>query len=47
VRTDITPAVAIVGQADVIAGIGWYGRDVGVQPVFGIAITAGVEFSLR
>jgi hypothetical protein len=45
-RVDVDP-VAVVVQAEVIAGIGWYGHDVGVQAVFGAAVTAGVEFPLR
>jgi hypothetical protein len=46
VRVDVDP-IAIVVQGEVIAGIGWYGHDVGVQAVFGAAIVAGVEFPLR
>lgn len=46
VRVDVDP-IEIVVQGELIAGIGWYGHDVGVQAVFGAAIVAGVEFPLR
>jgi hypothetical protein len=47
VRAAVSDDVAIVGQADLGAGIGLFGKGLGSQPQIGLAITAGVEFALR
>jgi hypothetical protein len=46
VRVSITPALAIVGAAELDFGLGVFGHDVGAEPQLGIDITAGVEFRL-
>jgi hypothetical protein len=46
VRAGVADNIAVVAQAELVAGIGRYNRELGVEPVFGIAITAGAEFRL-
>ena len=38
--------VAVVGGATLRAGVGLFGRDVGLEPQGSLAISAGVEFGL-
>jgi opacity protein-like surface antigen len=47
VRARVAPAIAIVAQADLSVGIGDYSRDLGAEPLLGMAVTAGAEFDLR
>jgi hypothetical protein len=46
VRAAVAKQVAVVGQAEVLAGIGRFSRGMGNEPQLGIAITAGAEFRL-
>ena len=46
VRAQVTDTVAIVGQADLSAGVGVFGNGLGAQPLVGFAILAGTEFKL-
>lgn len=47
VRARVAPAVSIVAQAELSAGVGVYSRSLGAEPLFGMAVTAGAEFDLR
>lgn len=47
VRADVTDDLAIIGQADLAAGIALCNRGLGVEPQLGFAVTAGAEFRLR
>lgn len=47
VRTTLSPAVALVTQADFSVGIGAFDNGLGAEPQFGFAVTAGAEFNLR
>lgn len=47
VRAAVTDDLAIIGQADLTAGIAFCNRGLGVEPQLGLAITAGAEFRLR
>lgn len=47
VRARVAPAISIVAQADLTAGVGAYSRDLGAEPLIGMAVTAGAEFDLR
>ena len=46
VRAAVSDGVAVAAQADLTAGIGRFGRGMGNEPQFGIAVTAGAEFKL-
>ncbi len=46
-RTSLSPSVSLVTQADVMVGIGAYGRGLGVEPLIGMSVSAGAEFRLR
>lgn len=46
IRASITPELAIVGQAELELGIGFFGHSVGTEPQFGANLTVGVEFRL-
>jgi hypothetical protein len=45
-RSQVAPRIAVAGGAMVRAGIGVFGRDMGVEPQLSLAIHAGVEFGL-
>jgi opacity protein-like surface antigen len=45
-RVSASDAVAIVGQAELDVGIGWFGDGPGTEPQFGFNVSAGVEFRL-
>ncbi len=47
VRAIVAPSIAIVGQGELEVGIGAFGRSVGAEPIVGLAVTIGVEFSLQ
>lgn len=47
VRARIAPTVSIVAQGELSVGVGAYSRDLGAEPLIGMAITAGAEFDLR
>jgi len=47
VRATVADRIAVVGAADVRTGVGFFGRDLGVEPQWSLAISAGVEFALR
>ena len=47
VRAEVTEDLAIIGQADLTAGIAFCNRGLGVEPQLGFAVTAGAEFRLR
>lgn len=47
VRARVAPAVSIVAQAELAVGVGVYTRELGAEPLFGMAVTAGAEFDLR
>ena len=47
VRARVAPAVSIVAQAEVSAGVGAYSHGLGAEPLIGMAVTAGAEFDLR
>ena len=46
VRAQVSDAIAIIGGADVSAGVGFFGHGLGTEPLFGFAIFAGTEFKL-
>lgn len=46
VHANVSRQVAVVAQAEVIAGLGRFGRGMGTEPQLGIAVTAGAEFRL-
>lgn len=46
-RARVSPTLAIVAAADLTFGIGAYSDDLGAEPLFGMAVTAGAEFDLR
>ena len=46
VRARVSPGVAIVGLGEVTLGLGRFGRGLGLEPQFGLAVTAGAEFRL-
>ena len=46
VRTEVAPSVAIVVEAEVALGLGRFNQGLAAEPVFGLAIAAGVEFVL-
>jgi opacity protein-like surface antigen len=46
VRAVVAPSIAIIGQGELDVGVGSFGRGLGAEPIVGLAITAGVEFSL-
>ncbi len=45
-RMSASDAVAIVGQAELDVGIGWFSNGAGTEPQFGLNVSAGVEFRL-
>jgi hypothetical protein len=45
-RMHVARGVAVVGSADLAAGVGRYTRGLGLEPHFGLAVTAGAEFRL-
>ena len=47
VRARVAPGLAVVGQAEVMLGLGGFGRGLGAEPQLGMAVTAGAEFQLR
>lgn len=47
VRARVASGVALVGQGELLVGIGSFGRGLGGEPQLGLAITAGAEFRLR
>ncbi len=47
VRARVAPSVSIVAQAEFTAGVGFYTKDLGAEPLIGMAVTAGAEFDLR
>jgi len=47
VRTEVAPSVAIVVQGELAVGIGGFNQGLGAEPQFGLAISAGAEFTLR
>lgn len=46
VRAAVSPDVAIVAMAELVLGIGRFNHELGTEPQFGIAITAGAELRL-
>jgi len=46
VRASVAKQVAVVAQAELVAGIGRFDRGMGTEPQLGIAVTAGAEFRL-
>ena len=46
VRASVSSAIAIVAEAELSAGIAFFGHGLGVKPQLGFAVTAGVEFGL-
>lgn len=46
-RARVAPGLAVVGQAEVMLGLGGFGRGLGAEPQLGMAVTAGAEFQLR
>jgi hypothetical protein len=46
-RVSVAPSVAVVALADATLGLGLFGRGLGGEPQFGLAVTAGAEFPLR
>ncbi|MDX2087089.1 MAG: hypothetical protein SFX73_04520 [Kofleriaceae bacterium] len=46
-RTTLSPAVALVTQADFSVGVGAFDNGLGAEPQLGFAVTAGAEFNLR
>jgi|MudIll2142460700_1097286.scaffolds.fasta_scaffold383915_1 hypothetical protein len=46
VRANVAEQVAVVAQAELVAGIGRFDRGMGTEPQLGIAVTAGAEFRL-
>jgi hypothetical protein len=47
VRYAIATGVALVAEAELVAGLGILGRGLGAEPQFGAALTAGAEVRLR
>lgn len=47
IRARVAPSIAVVAQGELTLGLGRFGSDLGTQPQFGIAVTAGAEFRLR
>jgi opacity protein-like surface antigen len=47
VRVKLSPAIAVVAEAELSLGFGSFNRDIGVEPQFGLGVTGGVEFRLR
>lgn len=45
-RVSASDAIAIVGQAELDVGIGWFGDGPGTEPQVGFNVSAGVEFRL-
>lgn len=46
VRANVSSDVAIVAHAELVAGLGRFGRGMGTEPQLGIAVTAGAELRL-
>jgi hypothetical protein len=46
VRARVADGVAVSAGAEVAGGVGWYNRDLGLEPVFSLLVTAGVDFGL-
>ena len=47
VRVKVSPAIAVVGEAELAFGFGNFNHDIGSTLEVGFAITAGAEFRLR
>jgi opacity protein-like surface antigen len=47
VRVKVSPAIAVVGEAELALGFGNFNHDIGSALEVGFAITAGAEFRLR
>ncbi len=47
VRATVSDGLAIVIDAELVAGLGAFGHSIGVAPQLGLAIMAGVEFALE
>ncbi|HEU4732683.1 MAG TPA: hypothetical protein VFT22_32530 [Kofleriaceae bacterium] len=45
-RAQVSPGIAIVGEADLAVGFGTFGRGLGLEPQLGLTVAAGVEFRL-
>lgn len=46
VRANVSPDVAVVAHAELVLGLGRFGRGMGTEPQLGIAVTAGAELRL-
>jgi len=46
VRARIAEGIAVVGEGELSLGIGVFNRGLGLEPQFGLAVTAGAEFRL-
>ena len=46
-RTEVAPSVAIVVEGELAIGLGAFNQGLGAEPQFGLAISAGAEFTLR
>lgn len=47
VRALVAPSIAVVAQADLALGLGFFNQGLGTEPQLGLTITAGAEFILR
>lgn len=47
VRAVVSDGIAIVVEGELAAGLGVYNRGLGAEPLFGLALAMGVEFSLK
>lgn len=46
VRATVSEGIAVAAGAVVEAGVGWFNRGLGLEPLAAILITAGVDFGL-
>lgn len=47
VRSRVAPRIAVVAQADLALGLGWFTQGLGAEPQLGLTVTAGAEFILK